>query len=393
MPKHICMLAYTNYATDARVRRAAETLASLDSYEVSVLALKEGAEPQSYRLQGVCVEELNISKYRGKSGFKYILSYLNFTIRAFFRLNIILPGNCLDIVHVHNMPNFLVLAAVLPKLFGRKIILDIHDTMVETYLAKFDSGGSRIILKILRLEERLSCALADELICVNHIQCQALTARNIPREKITVVINAPDPRIFQHGKEKPSPGDKSNKFKLIYHGTIAKRLGIDLTIKAVSMLASKIPQIEFCIFGNGDDKAEFIECCKHECMNDHVFFRDMVPLEQLAGILEQMDLGVISNRKNIATELMLPVKMLECIAVDIPVVVPRLKAIEHYFSEDMVYYFQPDDVDSLANAILEAFEERAKRREKAANARIFLQEYGWDAHKYDLINLYQKLSH
>ncbi|WP_390492043.1 hypothetical protein, partial [Staphylococcus pseudintermedius] len=65
-----------------------------------------------------------------------------------------------------------------------------------------------------------------------------------------------------------------------------------------------------------------------------------------------MDVGIIPNRKDSATDLMLPVKMLEYVAMGISVVAPRLKAIEHYFSDDMVSYFQPEDSNSMANAIL-----------------------------------------
>ena len=56
-----------------------------------------------------------------------------------------------------------------------------------------------------------------------------------------------------------------------------------------------------------------------------------------------MDAVVVPNRRNAATELMLPVKMMEGIALGLPVFAPRLKAIEHYFSGDQIFYFDPDD--------------------------------------------------
>jgi glycosyltransferase involved in cell wall biosynthesis len=105
-----------------------------------------------------------------------------------------------------------------------------------------------------------------------------------------------------------------------------------------------------------------------------------------------MDLVVVPNRKNTATELMLPVKLLDSVALGIPVVVPRLKAIEYYFSDDMVFYFEPDNVDSLADTILYAYNNRDERIRKAENAKSFLEKYGWEKHKFDLINMYKSLS-
>ena len=44
MKKQVCMIAYTGYAGDARVRREAETLA-LNGYEVCFLLPKSGDKP------------------------------------------------------------------------------------------------------------------------------------------------------------------------------------------------------------------------------------------------------------------------------------------------------------------------------------------------------------
>ena len=90
-----------------------------------------------------------------------------------------------------------------------------------------------------------------------------------------------------------------------------------------------------------------------------------------------MDIGVIGNRRTAAGDLMLPVKMLEYICLDIPVVVPRLKTIEHYFSDDMVAYYEPEDVESLANAIYRLYREPgAARQTGRAGTRVSLTNTG-----------------
>ena len=181
--KHVCMVAYTIYPSDARVRREAKTVASLPEHKVTVLALKELATPREYEMDGVVVKELDIGKYRGKSGAKYILSYLRFTFLAFLECAKLLTGKSLDVVHVHNMPNFLVFAGLVPLLAGKPIILDVHDTMVETYAAKFAGRSSRLLEWGLRLEEAICCRMARHIICVNDIQKAAIVGRGIPEGK------------------------------------------------------------------------------------------------------------------------------------------------------------------------------------------------------------------
>ena len=87
-----------------------------------------------------------------------------------------------------------------------------------------------------------------------------------------------------------------------------------------------------------------------------------------------MDLGVVGNRRSAAGDLMLPVKLMEYIALRIPAVVPRLKAIEYYFSDDMVAFYEPEDVASLADAIYRLYRDPELRCRQAERAAEFLRD-------------------
>jgi len=385
------MIAYSNYEYDNRVRREAEALSSLEEYAVTLLCLKKEAVPRTYILNGVEVRELNHAKYQGRSNLKYLSSYFRFTLKAFFTCSSLFLKRKFNIVHIHNMPNFLVFSALIPRIWGGKIILDLHDPVPEMYSAKFRGKLDKFVFKILCWEEAMACWFADKLICVNHVQMEKLLTRGIPANKITVFLNVPDPTLFnQNGRIKINKNEHSH-FKLVYHGTLAKRLGIDLIIQAVAKLIDKINGLELYIIGLGDDQNEFIALSKQLSLEKHVHFLAPVPLEKLSEILKDMDLGVIANRKSEATELMLPVKLLEYIALNIPAVVPKLKAIEYYFNEDMVYYFEPDNIDSLAKAILEMQQDESRRLEQAQMAHKFFERFGWEKHKVDFINFYKQI--
>jgi glycosyltransferase involved in cell wall biosynthesis len=104
-----------------------------------------------------------------------------------------------------------------------------------------------------------------------------------------------------------------------------------------------------------------------------------------------MDIGVIGNRRTNATELMLPVKLLEYVSLGIPTIAPRLKAIERYFSPDMVTYFEPEDVGSIAEAIVKLSGDPGARRQQAACAGRFLDQYGWPRQGAELVSMYRSL--
>ena len=227
----VCMIAYTNYVIDARVRREAETLAS-QGYDVRCLTTRNGSASKTFNLEGVEVRELSVARYRGKSFLAYIGSYVSFLVVASAACARLLFEERLDVVHVHNLPDFLVFAGLLPRLRGSKVVLDVHDSVPETFATKF--SGRSWLMKALCLEERVSALVAHRVICVNHPQREALVARGIPCTKTFVSMNVPDPRIFGSSSIGRRQGDVASGFNLVYHGTMAERLGVDLLIRAVA---------------------------------------------------------------------------------------------------------------------------------------------------------------
>ena len=386
----VYMVVYGAYATDPRVRKDAETLASLGDFAVTVVVPKQGGDPCTRQMNGVNVVELDASRYRGKSISGYLSSYLRFLWAAFLHCTRLALRGGIDVVHIHNMPDFLVFCAIVPRLLGKKVILDIHDSVPETFIGKF-RNHSGLLFRLLCLEESICCRLAHRILCVNHPQRDLLVSRGIPGHKISISMNVPDERWFGNGSGGGGGAQKSNGFALVYHGTLARRLGVDLTIRAVANLRGRIPGLTFHVIGNGDDRDELIGLAESLGVSSCVEFHGAIPIDRIASALRAMNLGVISNRRNIATELMLPVKMLEYIALGIPVVAPPLKAIRHYFSDDMLGYFEAENVDSLSSAILDAWQSEEKRRARVDKARRFLDQYGWERQKIDFIGLYRSL--
>jgi glycosyltransferase involved in cell wall biosynthesis len=384
------MIAYTNYAIDARVRREAETLAT-QGFHVRCLTTRNGNNPTRFVLNGVDIHELPVRKYRGKSTLAYVSSYLRFAFASSVACLGLLLRKELDVVHVHNLPDFLVVAGLLPRLKGKKVILDVHDSVPETFASKFGSGG--LLWRLLCLEERLSALVAHTVICVNHPQRDTLAARGVPSSKMFVSMNVPDPTIFGQptiaARKKDVPG---GTFNLVYHGTMADRLGVDLLIDAVARLSDRVPGVRLHLWGSGDDLDAFRNRARARRVDDRVIFRqEGYPLSELPERLHHMDVGLVGNRRTAAGDLMLPVKLLEYVSMGIPAIVPRLRTIQHYFTDDMVSFYEPEDVQSLAESIHRLYSDPGSRRRQADTARKFLLEHGWEQQGGDLVNLYRAL--
>jgi glycosyltransferase involved in cell wall biosynthesis len=295
----------------------------------------------------------------------------------------------LDVVHAHNIPDFLVFAGLLPRFAGRKVVLDVHDSVPETFTTKFPRAAW--VRKALCLEERLSVLVAHRVICVNHPQRDVLVKRGVPDAKTFVSMNVPDPRIF-HSTEAADRVSSGDALHLVYHGTMAHRLGVDLLINAVARLRRRIPGVTLPLWGKGDDLSDFQALAQDLALERHVLFEPAgYPLQELPARLRPMNVGVIGNRRSDAGALMLPVKLLEYVSLGIPTVAPRLEAIQHYFSEEMVTYYEPEDIDSLTDAILRLHADTGLRRRQTAMARTFLVRYGWERQGEELVAMYRTL--
>jgi len=382
--KRVGMIAYTTYPFDGRVRLEAESLVQW-GYEVYFLVPKEGQTAKEYTLAGVNVIELNVDEYGGKSKVRYLLSYMVFMALAFVACTRLYFKHRVSVIHVHNMPDILIFSTLIPRLFGCRIVLDLHDTIVETYQAKFGKCFA-VTLFLLRLEERICCAIAHQIICVNHVQREAVLSRGIPASKVATVITMPR---FNGDNRSPAPARSDSRFCMVNHGTLSKRLGNDLIIEATARLIREIPGFELHIIGGGDGLPELQSIVRELSLEEHVHLHKGVPWDQLAAKLECMDVGIVANRVNVATKLMLPSKLIDYVVLGIPAIVPRLPAIEYYFSDEMVTFFTPEDLDSMVAATVGLYRNAMRRRSQAESAKAFLREHGWE--RGGLRKIYEQL--
>lgn len=383
----IFMAAYTNYRRDPRVKREAEALAP--EHDVVFLARRQPGEPSREIIAQVRVRKAFGLKGKPNSFMGYMVDYLLFFMALTWHLT--LHPKRYQLIHISNMPDFLVFAAWLPRLMGVPVIHDIHDLMPELYMEKFSAAENHWAIKLLLLQERLAATMATAVLTVEDRLRDILSNRGIPRDKIHVLINLPDEAIFVPQKmRRRKSGDA---FVLVYHGTLARRLGLDLAIEAVAGLKHKLKNLEFRIIGAGEERDRLIQLRNRLGLEDIVRFSDgFVPVEAIPETLKDADLGIVPLRPSPGTDIMLPTKLLEYVQMGIPCVVPKTTTIARYFDDDMVRFFAADSADSLAKAISELHNHPQKRRQLAQNAAArFLSRYRWREHKFVYINLVNHL--
>ncbi len=375
----VCMVAYTHYPTDSRVRREAEALAERGD-KVDFICLGDKGEKNPDLFNGINLFKISISRYRGSNSVMYLMSYVQFFMIAIFMLTKLHLKNSYQVIQVHTMPDFMVFVALLPKLMGAKVLLDVHDLMPELYESKFGLPESHPLIRFILWMERISVGFADRAIAVHQPHLEALCQHGNPPQKFTLLLNLPDPKIFTRTTDYFF--EKKSGLELIYHGTVSKRHGLEVAIKAVSALRSKIEGLKFSIIGDGDDIPRLSGLIKDLNMQEVIQIGGgMLTLDELVPLIQKADIGIIPIIYDEFTKYMLPVKLLEYVALGKPVICSRTSTIEAYFNDSMVQYFSPSSIDGLAECILYLYRNIDRRKEIIANADKFNREYNWNKQK------------
>jgi glycosyltransferase involved in cell wall biosynthesis len=351
--KRMAVVSFSHFPGDPRPRRAAEAFASA-GMSIDVICLMEEGGPKEDVFEGIHIDRISITHRRG-SKIGYVLRYGLFILIAFLKLAKRCFSERYHIVHIHNMPDVLVLAALVPKLLGAKVILDLHDPMPELMMAIFELPKASRAVRGMVVLERWSIAIADIVLTVNRTFEELFSSRSCSVEKVQVIMNSPDDRIFKiiPPQMRNSLSDKKRTpFVIMYHGTLVERNGIDLAVEALVRVRKLLPEAELRIYGQRTPFLDqVLQGAIEKGIEKAVCYLGPRRLEQLVDAIADCDVGIIPNKRSIFTELNTPVRIFEYLALGRPVIAPRAPGIQEYFTDDSLVFFDLGDVEDLARKL------------------------------------------
>lgn len=389
----ICMVVHSRYPHDPRVARATR-MAHEAGFRVEVVCLREHGRPMREVVDGVAVQRLPLSHRRGVGPLWLALEYAAFTLLATVAVALRGGREGYDVVHVHNPPDFLVLAALLPRMRGARVLLDIHDLSPLMFDARFRFGGSTL-LRFITAVERAACAFADGVVTVHEPYREELASHGVDPQKITIVMNTPDERLIQAARERAAArGPRSDgSWKAVYHGTITEWYGVPLLVRATALVAEAIPRLHVEVIGEGDDLPQARAVAEDLGLAERVSFTGRyLPIDEVLDRVASADCGTVPNLTSALNSLTLSSKLLEYVALEVPVVVARLRTLAHHFGEEEVTFFAPDDAQSFADALRWVAEHPDEARAKAARALRRASAYRWQENRDRYVALLRSLT-
>jgi len=373
-PRRVAIVVHASVPADPRIRRQADALLAA-GYEVDVFGLRDPGQPPEESADGLRIVRLPVRR-RFTSFAGHLAEYLAFTGAAALRLTREHRRRHYAVVQVATLPDFLTFAASALKLAGVPLLLDLHEDMPAFFDDRFQSPVLRPLRPVIGGLTRISAAMADAIITVHEPLRELSLARGVPPEKVTIVMNSADDRLFDPARYARRPFQENGELRLIHHSSLQRIYGLPVAVDAVAQLPSDL-EARLDVYGDGPYRSKVEDEIVRLAAQDRVTLHGRVPMEELPGLLAGADLAVVPSLPEPYMHYSLSTKLLEAVAMGVPVIASDLATFRSHFSEAAIRYVPGGDAGALANAIRELAADPDGATRQAAEARRQAEPYAW----------------
>lgn len=367
------------------VQREAEALAGA-GFDVDVMCMRGDGRPRRIVVNGVTVLSLSVAQRKG-SKIRYALNYGRFFALAAGTLTVRHIRRPYAVIQANSMPDFLVFAALIPKLLGAQVIAYMHEPTPELAEIVFGPG---LLTRLLARVEQWSLRFADHAFTVTEQLKAQYVQRGAAAEQITVVLNCVDPAAMKAGWT-PAADVASGGFTVVCHGSVEDRYGQDTIIEAARLLKDELPGLRVLLTGRGSQIPQLLAAIDAGGLRDVVRFEGWVSVSRLNDILDSADAGIVAQKASPYSHLVQTNKMVDYWIFGLPVIASRLRAVCEAYSDEVIEYFEPGDAASLAAAIRRLHDDPGRRAELAANGKLAQLRNGWSAQRAVYLGVFDSL--
>ena len=370
---------------DPMVQREAEALAGA-GFDVEVLCMRATDRPRRAVVNGVTVISLPVARReRSKAGKAF--AYGCFFLQAAGFLSVRHLRRPYTVIQANSMPDFLVFAALVPKLLGSRVVAYLQEPTPE--LAATVLGPGVLIGVLARIEQR-AIRFADHTVTVTDQLRQRYIERGAPADRITVVLNCVDPAAMLRGWSPPGRRREPG-FTVVCHGTIEDRYGQDTIIDAARLLRDEMPDLRVVLTGRGSRIPELTSSIARHGLQDVVRFEGWVSRDRLNELLHSADAGIVAQKASPYSHLVHTNKMMDYWIFGLPVIASRLRAVSELYDDRFLEYFEPADPAGLAAAIRRLRGDPHRRAELAENGKLAQLRNGWAVQRVAYLGVFDAI--
>jgi glycosyltransferase involved in cell wall biosynthesis len=233
--------------------------------------------------------------------------------------------------------------------------------------------------------EKRALALASEVIAVSSPLAEDI-ARLADRRDVHVLPNGANPDAFD-----PTRVDRaaartrlgiSDHVAVGWAGILREWHGLELLLDVIA----QHPRIVAVVIGDGPGRAALASRAAELRLGKRLIMTGRVPHELMPACLAALDIAVVPDER---TGVASPMKLLEYMAMALPVIAPDLENIQDIVTHEAEgLLFRPDDGDALSCALLRLIGEPELRARLGANGRRKIcQQRNWTRNAEAVLDL------
>jgi len=338
----------------------------------------EGIEVYRFRLPD------NLS---GVSGF--VVEYLLAAAKLLWLSLRVLRMDRFDVVQICNPPDIFFLHGLLYKALGKAFIFDQHDLAPELFWARY---GKKLplLLKAVYLSEKLTYKVADAVLVENDsVRDAAIRRGGIDPNRVFVVRNGPNKQRMHIVPADPSL-KRGRSHLVTFEGLMGPQDGVDLAVRAAHWIVqSGRTDVTFAFCGDGEELEPLKALAEELGISEYVDFAGFVDSETLVRYLCSSDVGLTPDPLNGYNEFSTAVKVMEYMAVGLPIVAFDLRET-HVSAQDAAVYAEPNDYAAFGKLVLDLLDDPAKRERMGEIGRQRIEDVlSWKNSEPHLLSAYQ----
>lgn len=376
------MILEGEYKDDIRVRREAEGLVS-KGHSVHVVCSRGSQSQQHESLNSVQITRIGtdskLTWYLSK-GVYLTTWYDPIWLRELHNL---LHDDDYDFIYFHDV-HHAKLAIRLAKWHNLRTIADLHeiysfavDVWQEdySYKQKLKPGiFLRPAWRFRRMEEYV-VTYTDGLVTVSEeildYYLNKYNKRDLPAK---VVRNVPD--LDRLDNMPVEPLGYEDEFIISYIGGFSPQKGLEIPIKAMSLIKEKIPQVKLVLVGDGQD--EYVQSLHQTALKegvvDTVEFVGWVDFERVASFYNVSDLTIVPFVDDPESQRALPNKLFQSMAFETPVLSSNLMTMKRILNETEAGITFEHSPESFAETVVRLYNEPSQRCLMGKNGRRAVEQ-------------------
>ena len=279
----------------------------------------------------------------------------------------------------------LIPCGLLLRLFGKKVIFDIHENVAEDIFDKPWIKRKKILFWFFQLFEKLAVK-SFYIFLAENSYAERYKKRNA---KYSIILNYYNAPFFTNYVEK-----KRNSNRIFYIGILLESRGLLQIAEALYLLKQKNVVVDFDVVGElyTDLAAKLDALPFYEAIRNQMHFHGRLPLEKGYEISRQAAVGmcIIHPMKNSVGSY--PTKMFEYMAIGLPQVIsnfPLYKSVVETHSCGICV--DPMNTQQIADAIYNLFSDRQLAEKMAENGMQAAPSYTWDSQFAKVEQVYRGL--